>query len=193
MKFVHNCFILMIGAVFMLNLSGCSSNLKYEKYISKNPAIDFTVDRISGWEAQEQIGSFNSFIQLCFYEPVIKGKGLRAMMVITVEESSKIAITPKTLDGLKADIIKKRMLFNSAKVLTTADKKFFGSNAISIDLSYKTIADPVRTAKLVPYKEKIIIFERNREFYIVRYANLADDFDNYSKAFDHIVKSIKFK
>lgn len=177
----------------MVTFSGCSGNFKYEKYISKNSTVDFTLDYLHGWEPQEQIGSFNSFLQICFYEPVIKGKGLRAMMVVTIEDASKVAIMPKTIIGLQDDIIKKRMFFNSAKVLSKINRKVLGMNAIEMKLSYKTISDPVKIGKLVFYKEEIIILERNGKFYTIRYGNFADEFDNYSKAFDHIVKSIKLK
>jgi len=193
MKYFSKIVLSIIGMVFMLNFYGCSGNIKYERYSGKNPGIDFSIDHISGWQVVERIGSFNSYIQVSFYEPVMKGKGLRAGMAVTIEDSGKVAVTPKTIEGMSADLIKRRMLFDSSKVLSKTERKVAGAEAIDIELSYKTSSDPARMGSLVFYRESVIIFERDGKFYTMRYGDFADNFDKYSKAFDHIVKSIKFK
>lgn len=177
----------------MFGLFGCGGNIKYEKYSSKNPELNFTIDYISGWSHREQIGSYKSFVQVGFYEPITKDKKLLAMMVVTVEDSSKLGFSPKTLDGMLSDIIRKRMMFDSAKVLSKTAKQVCGERAIDIELSYKALDSfEGLNAKIVPMKERAVIFKKKDKFYTIRYVDLSGDFDKYSKAFGHIVKSIKF-
>ncbi|MFA5084880.1 MAG: hypothetical protein WC482_00770 [Candidatus Omnitrophota bacterium] len=178
----------------MLNFLGCAGGFKYEKYSGKSPGLDFTIDYISGWEHYEQIGSFNSFVQVGFYEPVVKDKSLRAMIVLTVEDSSKVNFLPKTIDGMLNDLVRRRMLFNSTRILSKTRKNICGEKAIDIEFSYRALADfESIKAKLVPMTERVVIFKRGEKFYTLRYADLADSFDKYSKAFTHIIKSMKFK
>jgi hypothetical protein len=185
---------LILGVISMLSFFGCSGGFKYEKYVSKNPELNFFIDHITGWSAHEQIGSFNSFSQVGFYEPVMSGKSLRAMMIVTVMDKSRLGFAPGTLDVMLGDLIKKRMLFNSTKVVSKTSMTLSGQAAYRIEFSYRGLDSfENRQAKLVPMKERVVIFERNGKFYSVRYENLADDFNKYSRAFDHIVRSIKFK
>jgi len=186
--------LLIAGAIYMLNFFGCAGDSKYEVYSSKNSELNFTIDYIKGWDHREQIGSLKSFIQAVFYEPAIKDKKILAMIAVTVEDGSKVNFTPKNIDGMLSDLIKKRMLFDSAKILSKARKNVCGAEAFEIEFSYKTLDSFENIkAKLAPTKERVVIFERSGKFYTVRYTNLADNFDMYSNAFKHIVKSIKFK
>ena len=194
MKRSFKIFCLMAGASYMFNFLGCAGGFKYEKYSGKSPALDFTIDYIAGWEYHEQVGSFNSFVQVGFYEPVIKDKSLRAMIVVTVEDSSKVNFSPKTLDGMMSDLVRRRMLFNSTRILSKTRKDIRGEEAIDVEFSYRALANfESIKAKLVPMTERVVIFKRGDKFYTLRYADLAESFDKYSKAFTHIMKSIRFK
>lgn len=195
MEYKNNIAILITGVIFMaLSLFGCSGNVQYERYASKNPQAGFTIDYISGWAAYEQLGSLNSFFQVVFCEPVIKGKSIRGTMVVTVINASKARFTPLTIDGMADDLIKKRTLFDSAKVLSETKYKLFDVDTRDINLSYRTMDMPRNPAgKLVPYRERIIIFRKGEKFYKIRYANFSEDFNTYAGAFDHFVKSMKFK
>ena len=178
----------------MFNFLGCAGGFKYEKYSGKGPELDFTIDYISGWEYHEQVGSFNSFFQVGFYEPVIKGKSLRAMIVVTVEDSSKVNFSPKTLDGMLSDVVRRRMLFNSTRILSKTRDNICGEEAVDITFSYRALADfESIKAKLVPMTERVVMFRRGEKFYTLRYADLAESFDKYSRAFNHIIKSVRFK
>ena len=112
----------------------------------------------------------------------------------SMNASNTMIISFPTIEGVKEDLVKKRFYFKDPKLLSTSKIKLFGQEAIELIFSYRALDSfERRNAKFAATKERVVIFERNNKFYIVRYENIADDFDKYSKAFTHIVKSIKFK
>jgi hypothetical protein len=195
MKCASKTIILIMGVIFMaLNIYSCSGGVKYERYSGQAAKAGFDVDYIPGWSADEQTGSLDSFFQVVFCEPAIERKGLRAMMVITVQDASKAQFTPSTIEGMAEDLIKKRMLFDSAKVLSKTKNRLSREDAIDIRMSYKTIDKPGKIGgKLVKYDERIIVLKKSEKFYKIRYGNFSKNYDKYAGAFDHFVKSIKFK
>ena len=86
------------------------------------------------------------------------------------------------------------MKYDSAKVLSKAEGKILGEDAFDIEFSSRSINsfDSIK-AKIMPMKERAIIFKKGDKFYAIRYEDLAENFDKYDKAFDHIVKSVKFE
>jgi hypothetical protein len=185
--------VLTLGVIIMVYLSGCAGGIKYDRYSNTDPSLNLSMDYILGWEHDVQYGSRGSFVQVLFIEHMPEGKTYAGMMVVTVKDRSKLKLETPTIEGIKDDIIEKRFHFKEPKLLSAAKTKFLGREAIEFTLSYTALDSFNKlSAKFVPIKERIIIFERNDKFYIIRYENLADDFDKYSKAFDHIVRSIKF-
>lgn len=184
---------LIAGVILMVNLFGCSG-VKFEKYTSKDPLINITIDYISGWQCNETRGSSNSYAQAMFF-PFIKGqKSPRAIMVVTVKDSSKINLTPPTVEAAAEDLLTKRMQFKDAKVLSKSKMKILDTEAMVLDLSYLTLENLLNVdSKLTPVKEKVIIFKKNNNFYFLRYENSAEEFDKYNSAFAHIVNTIKIK
>jgi hypothetical protein len=185
---------LLLGVICMINTYGCAEDFKYERYSGKNPELNFTLDYISGWLYSEQVGSKDSFSQAVFYEPAGKGQASRVGMVVTVEKSQNLEINPLTIDARAEDILTRRLKFKDARVLAKDKKKILGFPAWDIKLSYKT-PDKLYSidAKLLPVKERMIIFKRQDRFYTLRYENKAEEFDKLSRAFDHLVNSLKFK
>jgi hypothetical protein len=86
------------------------------------------------------------------------------------------------------------MLFNSTRILSKTRDNICGEEAVDITFSYRALADFENIkAKLVPMTERVVMFRRGEKFYTLRYADLSESFDKYSKAFNHIIKSVRFK
>jgi hypothetical protein len=177
----------------MVNLFGCSG-VKFEKYSSKDPLINISMDYISGWQYDETRGSYSSYAQVMFF-PFKKGqKSPKTIMVVTVKDSSRMEFTPLTVEAAADDLLAKRMQFKEARVLSKSKMKLLNTEAIAIELSYLTLGNLLSVnSKLIPVKEKVIIFKKNNNFYFLRYENSAEEFDKYSSAFMHMVKTIKIK
>lgn len=193
MKIILNKFFvcLLLGVISMLNLFGCFSNLKYEKYSSKDPELNITMDYISGWLFSEHRGSYGSYAQVIFYEPESKDKTLKAGIVVT---ANKIEPAFPTIKEFSDDLITKRLKFKDAAVLLKSKIELIGTEAINIELSYKTLDKLYgKDAKLVPVKEKIVVFKRNDKFYVVRYENTEEEFTKFYNAFNRIIKTLRFK
>ena len=185
---------IIIGAIAMFNLFGCSSNVKYEKYSSKDPEINIAMDYISGWLYSEHRGSYNSYAQVLFYEKGDAKKIFKAGISVNVRGISKLETRPATIEAVADDLKSKRMKFKDSMLVSNGNLKVSGENAIVMDFSYKTLDKLYDvTAKLIPVKEKIVIFKKGNKFYTVRYENTAEDFKGFEKAFRHILNSIAFK
>jgi len=177
----------------MVNLFGCSG-VKFEKYSSKDPLINISMDYIKGWQYSETRGSYGSYAQVMFFQFKKGEKGSRVIMEVTVKDSSKIQLAPLTLQKVVDDLLAKRMMFKDAKVLSKSNMSLLNTDAIMIELSYLTLENLLSVnSKLIPVKEKVIIFKKNNNFYFLRYENSAEEFDKYSSAFMHMVKTIKIK
>jgi len=186
--------ILMLGAIIMVYFSGCAGGIKYDKYSNDDPNLNLSMDYISGWAHDVQYGSHGSFVQVVFVEPMRKGREYPGMMVVTVRGKSNLKIEPPTIEGIRDDIVKKRFYFKEPKLLSKSNTKYLSQEAIEVLLSYTAINSFDKlNARFVPIKERIVILERGDKFYTIRYENMAGNFDAYSEAFTHIVKSIKFK
>lgn len=184
--------LLIVG---MVAIAGCSQQgFKFERYSSKDADLDITLDYISGWKVNEQKGSFDSFSQVVFSEPIREDKTLLAIIVLTVKKESKVEFLPLTIDGAYADIINKRRSFKDTKVLSESKIKLLGQDAIEGELSYRAIdvAESLK-AKLVLFKERVVVFKKNDKFYILRYENFAADFERFNPVFSQIIKTMKFK
>jgi hypothetical protein len=196
MKFkeIRTFVLLLIGVVYMFNSYGCAQQVKYEKYTSKDPEINISVDYISGWLYSEQRGANDSFAQVVFYQPKKKGEVSKAGITITVEKSPKVKFQPQTIDAMADDLISKRLKFKDSAVISKSNTKFMATDACDIQLTYKTLEDLLAmTAKLIAVKERVFAFKKDDKFYTLRYENTETDFDKYDKAFTHIIHSLKLK
>ena len=194
MKLTWKTFIyLFVGVMVMINANGCSSEVRLDKYSSKDPALNISMNYISGWRYNECRCSYDSYAQVLFYPFGGKNKSL-AVMVVTVKNSSKISLSPLNLETVVDDLLAKRMKFKDAAVLSKSNIQFLNMPATSIELTYKTLENFLNVhSKLIPVKEKIIVFKKGENFYFLRYQNSAVEFDKYSKAFDRILKTFRFK
>jgi len=194
MAFKKNYTLIIIGAITMFNLFGCSSNVKYEKYSSKDPEINIAMDYISGWLYSEHRGSYNSYAQVLFYETGNKDKAFKAGVSVNVRNESKIDTGLATIEAMADDLKSKRTKLNDFSLITNVNSNVAGEKAIAMEFTYKTL-DKIYdvNAKLIPVKEKVVIFKKGGKFYTIRYENTKEDFDKLNKAFSHMIKSIKFK
>jgi hypothetical protein len=77
------------------------------------------------------------------------------------------------------------------KVLSEGNPTVLGTDAVILELSYSALDLPESLkGKLVPTRERVVIFKRGDTFYYLRYENFAVDFDRYNAAFDHVIKSL---
>lgn len=186
-------FCLITGAIIMTNLFGYGDE-KFEKYSSKDPLINISMDYISGWQYDETRGSYNSYAQVMFF-PFKKGeKSPKVIMAVTVKDSSKVGFNPPTVEAAEVDLIAKRMKFKEAKVLSRTKQEILNTEAIVIELSYLTLENLLNVnSKLISVQEKVIIFKKENNFYFLRYECPTEEFDKYSSAFEHIVRTIRIK
>jgi len=191
-KIIHAYII--IGAISMFNLFGCSSDVKYEKYSSKDPEINISMDYVSGWLYSEHRGSYNSYAQVLFYEKGDDKKAFKAAIAVNVRDASKLKDPPVTIEVMADDLKSKRMKFKDYSLVSEASSKILGENTIVMDFSYKTLDKLYDVAaKLIPVNEKVAIFKKGGKLYIVRYENTAEDFKKFEKSFKHMLTSLKPK
>ena len=138
----------------MINLFGCSG-VKFEKYSSKDPMINVSMDYVAGWKHDETRGSYSSYAQVIFF-PEGGRKSSRALIDLTVKDNSKAGITPLTLDAAENGLLAKRMQFKDSRILSKSKIKIMDSDATVIELAYLTLED-MRNAK-----SKLILVKENK-------------------------------
>jgi hypothetical protein len=187
--------LLLAGAFFMANLCGCSGNISYKNYSSKDPLIGLSMDYIADWRYDEQRGAHDRYAQVMFYKLGEKGKKPSwAVMAVMVEEASKAAFSPQTASGMAKDLLDKRSKMQDMQVLSQKDTALSGGKGRDITLSYNKINRfPGAGAKLIPVRERIVILERGTKLYALRYENSAEDFDSLNPAFERSLKTLKIK
>ena len=194
MNVKKTCAYIIIGAISMFNLFGCSSNVKYEKYSSKDPEINIAMDYISGWLYSEHRGSYNSYAQVLFYEKGDEKKVFKAGISVNVKDESKVETKPATVETMADDLKSKRMKFKDSMLVSKGNSNISGEKAVVMEFSYKTLDKLYDVAaKLIPVKEKVVIFKKGSKFYTIRYENTAEDFKRFEKAFSRMLNSIIFK
>ncbi len=155
--------VLIIG---MVSMAGCSQNPKFQRYTSKDAGIDVTFDRVEGWLASEQPGSFGSFSQVVFTEPKRPEKALPAIMVLTVQKEGKAKFMPRTEAGAFEDLMARRRHFKEMKVVSVSKVPVLGEQAETRELTYQLLERiNSGTGKTVPVKEKVVIFKKGGCFY----------------------------
>ncbi len=183
----------IIGVIFMVNLFGCS-DIKFEKYSSKDPLLNASMDYISDWKYEESRGSYNSYVQVIFLPFKKRKMSPHAIIVLTEKDSSKMEFSPLNLDNVVNDFLDRRMQFKEAKVLAKSKIRLLNAEATLIELTYLSLENMLEVnSKLIPFKERVIIFEKDKKFYFLRYMNSLSEFDKFSEAFTHIIKTLRFK
>ncbi|MFA5339506.1 MAG: hypothetical protein WC317_05105 [Candidatus Omnitrophota bacterium] len=187
-------FILLLGAAYMVTCSGCSGAGKYKKYSSTDPELNLTMDHIPGWEPSETRGAHNSYADVYFGEPWDKvgAKTRRASIEVISFQGPKTG-TPD-ISAVAEGITAGNLKFNDGKLLGKEKIKLPAGEAMDLSFSFKAPDRLYSTAsKLVPVKERVVILNNGGKLYTVKYQNREEAFDKYSKDFDHIVRSIRFK
>lgn len=177
----------------MMNTFGCSA-IKFEKYSSKDPLINISMDYIAGWRYSETRGADTSYAQVLFF-PFEEGKkSPRVLIDLTVKDISKIKLEAPTLKAAEDGLLAKRMKLKDAKILSISKNKVLDAEATVIELSYLMLENTLDVkSKLIPVKEKIIISKKNNNFYFLRYESPAQEFSKYDSAFMRIARSMKIK
>lgn len=185
--------ILLMGAIVMTGINGCSSKFTYERYLAKDPDLNLSIDYISGWSHVESRGSYGSYAQVQFIEPKRDDKIFKASIAVTAQNKFKMKISPFTIDNISKDLISKRMQFKDAKVISQSKIQVDGIKGVNIGLSYKTLQSLSRpSAGLIDVEENAVMFIRNDKAYFITYYNAKEEFANLNKAFKHIIKSLRF-
>jgi hypothetical protein len=191
-----NCFVSLFfwGMIAMaINFSGCAFP-KFEKYSSRDPELNVEMDYFSGWVFSESRGAYDSYAQAIFLEPVKKGKLLRASMVLTMMKESKVNFKPLTLEGFLEDWMKKWGTRNNVKIFSQEKSRICDLDAYVVKLTYEELANPESAkANFIPMQERVVLFKRNGQYYMLRYVNVFKDFRFFDGPFSHCTRSLKFK
>ena len=97
----------IVGAVCMVNAYGCANRFKFESYSGKDPGLRLTIDYPSGWVYSEHKGEAGIYVGVVFFEDK-KGDVPKALVGLTVKDSSKTRLEPQTLQAFVDDLIADR-------------------------------------------------------------------------------------
>ena len=175
----------------MVNIHGCADGFKYAKYVSKSSELNITMDYISDWVVREHKGPEPDSIGVLFFENV-QGDTFKANISLYVKNISGKETNLPSIDAMADDLVTKRLKFKDAIILSRSKTKVLGAQAREIILSYKAMDKLYNIdSKLIPVKERVIIFYHGAKFCTLRYENLEDKFNQVNKAFSHMVKSLR--
>ena len=187
---------LLLGVPYMVTCNGCSGMGKYKKYSSADPELNITMDCISGWQGSETRGAHNSYADVYFGEPWDKvgAKTRRAFIEVTSIQASKTGPGTPDISAIAEGVATGKLKFKDGKLLGKAKIKLPAGEAMDLTFSFRAM-DKLYSidAKLIPVKERAVILKNGDRFYTVKYQNREEVFDKYSRDFDHIVKSLRFK
>jgi hypothetical protein len=191
-----NRFILFLvgGTILMVILFFGFGRQRFEKYSSRDPELNVTMDYFRDWNFYEDRGAYDSYAQAIFLEPVRKEKPLRASVVLNIIKESKANFQPLTLTGFFDNQIKKWSSRKEVKFLSREKSKIADLPAYSIELTYYELANPeVLPANFVLMRERVFLWQKDRQFYTLRYVNIAKEFGKLENGFIHCVDSVRFK
>jgi hypothetical protein len=189
-------YVLFFSGVVAMAIifSGCIFQKGLEKYSSQDPELGVTMDYFSGWTLREDRGSYGSYVQALFLEPVRKGKPLRACMDLTAVNESKVKFQPLTTEAFLEDWMKKWQRRKGVKILSTGKSEVSGNTAFVIDMTYQELKSPdLAKADFIPVQERAILWKRHDRFYMIRHVNTVADFRMFDKKFSRCVESLRFK
>jgi len=195
MKHITNkiCLFLLIGVICMLNNYGCTGGFQYAQYFSKDPELNIIIDYIPNWLYREHRDAQNGYASVLFFENR-EDKNYKAKIAITMKNGLKTEIKLSDIEAITDDLVTKRLKFKDAKLLSRSKTMLLGYEAREVLLSYKAMDKIYSTdAKLIPVKERILIFKKDDKLCLLRYENREEEFDKFNKAFDHIIKTLRFK
>jgi hypothetical protein len=187
-------FLLLVTITGVLAMAGFDqqkNEVVFSEYSSKDPLIGISMQYPSGWRVIEDRGANSNYAQAQFIE--MTQNELAATFVVTAKEKVKTFGSPLTLKEIADDLMTKRMLLLEANVIKRSDTLLNANPAILIELTYKTPDKLYSTeAKLVSIQERILLIERGKNYYTVRYTNISEDFNRFLPAFELCVNSLKF-
>ena len=177
----------------MLSDYGCAREIKYAHYVSKAPELGIQMDYPAGWICLERQDAKAGYVNVFFSEPG-KGPHLKATMMVTAKKISTLKPEMATLESFTRGFTSARLKSKDAKVLSQSPIRIIGLPAFETRISYQA-PDEIYAVKanFLPIKEHIIVFQRKDTFYIVRYRNKEEEFNNLDGVFTHCIKTIKFK
>lgn len=176
----------------MATQNASSNNPTFQKYSSTDEELNLTMDYISDWEYREQRGSYDSYAQVQFYGA--QKDGIAPSIIVTMKRTSKVSFEPLTIGGMADDLIKKRMLFKDAQVVSKSDAELLGDPAVDLTLSYKQLNKLHSIdSNHVSVQERVFILKKDDRFYTVRYINSQKEFGIYEEAFLHCIGTLRIK
>ena len=177
----------------MLSDYGCAKEIKYAHYVSKAPELGIQMDYPAGWICLEHEDAKAGYVNVLFSEPG-KGSHLKATMMVTVKKISTLKPERATLESFARGFASARLKSKDAKLLSQSPIRIIGLPAFEIQMSYQALDEIYALqANFLPSKERVIVFQRKDNFYIVRYRNREEEFNNFDGVFTHCIKTIKFK
>jgi hypothetical protein len=198
MVYKRRLFLAIVsGAVMIGLLSGCSGGFKYDKYVTKDPMLGLRVEYLKGWLHGESRGSKESYAEVFFGEPPKdKSASFKPFMSIVARNASSVGIAKKDLSGVADAVISDNIKIHRASEIPGSKTaiKLPAGDAIESTFNFDTF-DRIYTVgnKKIKVTEKQVVLLKGSKVYILSYRNKQEDFDKYSKAFRHFVKSVRFQ
>ncbi len=182
---------IIIGAIGMVNHSGCSSSFQYAPYSSRTAGLDVSLEYIAGWKFQETRGERGSYSHVIFVENNPREE-MKVFMSVTAAPLSESAAQTFDLQSAADDLIEKRSRFKGFSVISRSAAAVAGLAAQEIVLEYQALNKLYRIdAVMVPVKERIVLCRKEDTLYSFTYQSPEKRFPAFNAAFDHMLATVE--
>lgn len=181
---------IVIGGTVMAKYNGDCEAGNYAQYSSEDAEINITMDYVADWQIRESRGSYGSYAQVQFIGP--KQDILAPSMSVTVEKNKNPQA--ETIETKADDLVKKRMYYKEAKVLSRSAAELLNAPAIDITLTYIQM-DKLLDLEAKSYlaKERVVIVQKDGKFYTLQYVNPEKVFSVFEEDFQRCIETLRIK
>ena len=167
-----------------------SSMLKYKSFETQNPTFDFTFEYpATGWFPEESQGRVEKYDVVYLRGPVDKNKKSGTLICVTIRPIGVEKIAPVLLKAyLKID-----SNLDEFKVLRKEILKIGAREASAALCKYKTIPSDRIKDPLVLFMKRMIFLVKDNRSYELTLITSAQQYDVCAPAFEHMLKTFKFK
>ena len=176
----------------MATFCGCSSGFKYQKFTSKDPALNVSFEYPASWGAEESRGARGTYSAVALMEPVAQKGRFRAQIAVSSFDAVKLPVGAASSRGYADDYIAKRMKFPQAVVERKPAAAVAGNQAEVFEISYKAKEnlygpDP----SYAMHRERVVVFRKGSRVYTAVYESGEKDFKKFEPAFEHLLATLK--
>ena len=192
-RFYRTAFILIIAAGMLAMYfigKGVFMKISYHSYEGQGFAFDYPKD----WILRESRGTQEKYFQVHVFGKIDPSVGFGPSLTITVYPKKEAGGPYLSLEELiqkknQAGHLLKGFSMTPQEDLRIAEtftgRQQESSFMLRLPL-YKV------NSRDVALKEKTVFFEKNNEFFVISYKNIAEDFPNAEKIFEVLIRSFRF-